>query len=59
MRAATVYRYLVIPMLPSVPPAAGEGNSLYAVAAALECGAALGEVPRALVGVFGRYRPRT
>ena len=37
--------------------AAGPGNLLYPMKAALERGATLGEVSAALVEVFGRYRP--
>ena len=37
----------------------GSGNLLYPMKAALECGATTGEVSGVLVGVFGRYRPRT
>ena len=37
--------------------AAGPGNLLYPMQAALERGATLGEVSAALVEVFGRYRP--
>ncbi len=39
--------------------AAGSGNLLYPMKVALERGATVGEVSAALVGVFGRYRPRT
>jgi len=37
--------------------AAGPDNLLYPMHAALRCGATLGEISAALVGVFGRYRP--
>ena len=37
--------------------AAGSGNLLYPMQAALEAGATLGEVSGTLVDVFGRYRP--
>jgi methylmalonyl-CoA mutase N-terminal domain/subunit len=39
--------------------AAGEGNLLYPLGAALERGATLGEASDALVDVFGRYRPES
>jgi methylmalonyl-CoA mutase N-terminal domain/subunit len=37
--------------------AEGDANLLYPMKAALELGATVGEVTRALLPVFGRYRP--